>query len=351
MDSFYGEMNHFLKRMPEPRPQKDLPSKLREKSSVLYYPLTVPRFIIEDGTSNDNSAQTIESEPSSSDVSSSLEKPRPLRIVTVGRWEHDKDPETLFRVLNKLADYFCGGEKKESVAEREKPMHCEDGKAYLNKEKTENESKMEEKTESGLPRDKSHNFGEGDQSKRPVPRRKTAEREEIESNVKSPFAHITAETRPFELSILGCSSGDYPLVYDEARIRLAPFIVNFGNIPDKDEYWRELQRCDVVVSTAVHEFFGVGVLEAVSAGCVPLCPNRLSYTELFPKEELWNTDTQLFNALKQFVKKPWIVRKRKQEMKDRGRQYHLDRLTKTYIERIFQLAEEKGKKEMEKKAD
>jgi glycosyltransferase involved in cell wall biosynthesis len=43
---------------------------------------------------------------------------------------------------------------------------------------------------------------------------------------------------------------------------------------------RVLQQADVIVSTARHEFFGLSVLEAMSAGVVPLLPNRLSYPEL-----------------------------------------------------------------------
>ncbi|MDH4280617.1 MAG: hypothetical protein OEW83_21340, partial [Acidimicrobiia bacterium] len=48
----------------------------------------------------------------------------------------------------------------------------------------------------------------------------------------------------------------------------------------RSEYLAALHRCDLVVSCARHEFFGVAVVEAVASGCVPLLPNDLSYPEL-----------------------------------------------------------------------
>ena len=41
-----------------------------------------------------------------------------------------------------------------------------------------------------------------------------------------------------------------------------------------------MAQADVVVSTADHEFFGIGIVEATAAGAVPLLPRRLSYPEL-----------------------------------------------------------------------
>ena len=37
-----------------------------------------------------------------------------------------------------------------------------------------------------------------------------------------------------------------------------------------------------MLSTARHEFFGVAVVEALLAGCLPWLPDRLSYPELLP---------------------------------------------------------------------
>jgi glycosyltransferase involved in cell wall biosynthesis len=55
-----------------------------------------------------------------------------------------------------------------------------------------------------------------------------------------------------------------------------------GYIQDPQRYQQLLARADVVLSTALHEFQGLAVLEAVAQGCLPLVPDRLSYPEFFP---------------------------------------------------------------------
>ncbi len=57
----------------------------------------------------------------------------------------------------------------------------------------------------------------------------------------------------------------------------------------KAEYWRKLDQIDIVVSTADHEFFGIAVCEAIWAGAAPLLPNRLSYPELVPSGNLYDS--------------------------------------------------------------
>ncbi len=58
-------------------------------------------------------------------------------------------------------------------------------------------------------------------------------------------------------------------------------IKQWGFVEDHTEYQQLLASCDVVLSTALHDFQGVAVLEAVAAGCIPLLPNRLCYGEWF----------------------------------------------------------------------
>lgn len=59
-------------------------------------------------------------------------------------------------------------------------------------------------------------------------------------------------------------------------------IDHIGYEQDRERYWQHLARCDWVLSTAQHEFFGIAVVEAMLARCLPWLPERLSYPELLP---------------------------------------------------------------------
>jgi glycosyltransferase involved in cell wall biosynthesis len=70
--------------------------------------------------------------------------------------------------------------------------------------------------------------------------------------------------------------------FEAARQHLGGRVVHFGYAAD-DVYPVLLQRSDVVVGTAIHEFFGVAVVEAIYSGCFPVLPDRLSFPELIPQ--------------------------------------------------------------------
>lgn len=87
----------------------------------------------------------------------------------------------------------------------------------------------------------------------------------------------------FEVAVVGETFRTYPPIFDEARARLGDRIIQFGYLPSRGDYARLLWESDIVVSTAIHEFFGISVVEAMHCGCFPLLPNRLSYPELIPE--------------------------------------------------------------------
>jgi glycosyltransferase involved in cell wall biosynthesis len=52
---------------------------------------------------------------------------------------------------------------------------------------------------------------------------------------------------------------------------------------ERDNYLEVLSRCRVVVSTALQEFFGLSIVEAMAAGAFPVLPDRLVYPERVPQ--------------------------------------------------------------------
>jgi glycosyltransferase involved in cell wall biosynthesis len=87
----------------------------------------------------------------------------------------------------------------------------------------------------------------------------------------------------FGLIILGESFRNEPDEFLIARERLPQHLVHFGYAPDPAAYARLLRQADIVVSTALHEFFGAAVVEACYCGCFPILPHRLAYPELIPE--------------------------------------------------------------------
>jgi glycosyltransferase involved in cell wall biosynthesis len=83
-------------------------------------------------------------------------------------------------------------------------------------------------------------------------------------------------------TILGRRFRDCPPALEAFARRFADRIDHFGYAEDRTDYWRRLARCDWVLSTARHEFFGIAVAEALLAGCLPWLPERLSYVEILP---------------------------------------------------------------------
>ena len=86
----------------------------------------------------------------------------------------------------------------------------------------------------------------------------------------------------FKLILAGEHFEEQPSEFEQAFERYAERIMHYGYADDFAEYSTLLHSADLIVSTALHEFFGIAVMEAIYCGCHPLLPNRLSYPELIP---------------------------------------------------------------------
>jgi glycosyltransferase involved in cell wall biosynthesis len=89
--------------------------------------------------------------------------------------------------------------------------------------------------------------------------------------------------------------------FQAARAWLAPRTLAWGYAPDQASYSAMLHQADLVVSSAIQEFFGISVIEAMYCGCVPILPRRLSYPDLLPPEHhaacLYDGDAGLVDKL------------------------------------------------------
>ncbi|MCC6959872.1 MAG: DUF3524 domain-containing protein [Dehalococcoidia bacterium] len=113
---------------------------------------------------------------------------------------------------------------------------------------------------------------------------------------------------PFRLIIAG-APGDNP---SDAILRIPEEfpteLLHFGHAETKETYGRLLKRADIAISTTRHEFFGIGMVEAMAAGCVPLAPRRYNYPALVPPDLhdalLWEDEGGLVDRLGALLTRP-----------------------------------------------
>jgi len=76
----------------------------------------------------------------------------------------------------------------------------------------------------------------------------------------------------------GCADELMPLIE-----RLGDRVEVVGQL-ERAGYLDLLPRCEIVVSAARNEFFGISIVEAIAAGAMPVLPRGLAYPEVIPDE-------------------------------------------------------------------
>jgi glycosyltransferase involved in cell wall biosynthesis len=119
---------------------------------------------------------------------------------------------------------------------------------------------------------------------------------------------LAGEGLDFELVLVGERFRSAPEAFDRFCGLLKSRIVDAGFIPDRRAYLQLLADCDIVVSSAIQENFGVAVVEAILAGCQPVLPNRLAYPEVIPETFhhmcLYGCDSDLWEHLSRVLSGP-----------------------------------------------
>lgn len=101
----------------------------------------------------------------------------------------------------------------------------------------------------------------------------------------------------FRISIVGGGNArNVPSVFEEAKRHFAGKIDHWGYQQSRVDYRNVLSWSDIVVSTAYHEFFGIGVVEAIAAGAFPLLPDRQAYPEVLGIVFGSSTDSFLYDG-------------------------------------------------------
>src|SRR5690606_41355992 len=80
----------------------------------------------------------------------------------------------------------------------------------------------------------------------------------------------------YRISVVGEGFRSRPQAFDRIHQQFAGRIEHWGFLAHREDYDRLLRSADIVVSTALHDFQGLAMLEAMASGCLPLAPDRLA---------------------------------------------------------------------------
>ena len=120
----------------------------------------------------------------------------------------------------------------------------------------------------------------------------------------SAVARLAEEGLAFEVAVAGQAFRDVPESIRAAEKALGSRLVHLGEPGSPGSYARLLATCDISVSTAINEFFGIAMVESAYAGCLPVVPDRLAYPELYPAEMRYQTSDHLVAMLRSVVVDP-----------------------------------------------
>ena len=95
------------------------------------------------------------------------------------------------------------------------------------------------------------------------------------------------ELPDIRFNVIGQQFRQSPDVFKAIQTKYGQLIKHWGYIERRTDYLNVLSRSDIILSTALHEFQGLAVMEAVAQGCVPLLPDRLAYPNFYAKDYLY----------------------------------------------------------------
>lgn len=136
----------------------------------------------------------------------------------------------------------------------------------------------------------------------------------------------------FKLAVLGEQFKRSPEIFSKIPELFKDELIQFGFCKDEKEYIYYLQLADILPVTAVQDFFGISVVEAMYCNTIPLLPKRLAYVEHIP-QNLHNTffyedDKGFTQQLQRMIFNVKILRK--QNVKQFVQHYNWNDMQTTY---------------------
>lgn len=116
----------------------------------------------------------------------------------------------------------------------------------------------------------------------------------------------------FKLIVLGQKYATSPKIFEIAKEHLADHILHWGYCDSREEYVKWLNMADILPVTAIQDFFGGSVVEAMFLNVIPLLPKRLAYPEHIPEKlhsSFFYEENELVNKLQRWIKDVPILRK------------------------------------------
>lgn len=104
---------------------------------------------------------------------------------------------------------------------------------------------------------------------------------------------LEAKGVPYKIAVLGQQFRRSPEEFNTLKKHFQHRLAWFGYLNSSAEYRQCLASAHCVLSTALHEFQGLAVLEAIAAGCIPILPNRLAYPEYVDAKYLYRSGDKL----------------------------------------------------------
>lgn len=138
--------------------------------------------------------------------------------------------------------------------------------------------------------------------------------------------------------VMGQAFREVPDCFENFKSSCLASIATWG-YQSPDDYQRILQSAHIVVSAALHDFQGLGMLEAIQAGCTPIAPNRMAYPEYIPGELLYevNDNRDVSFESEQLYRKMLAVLESTSAIEIDVNRYHSSQVLPEYERLLLQL--------------